>query len=128
MTNQSTCRFCNSTNIIKRGLRKTQNRGLIQRYSCNDCHKRFVVDDGFFKMKNSPEKITQSLHLYYSGVSLRKTQEHLGVFFPHNASYVSILKWIRKYSERVTNFTDKLNLKVGEELMSDEVEYKTKAK
>lgn len=120
------CRFCKSFNIIRKGLRKTENRGSIQRYFCKSCKKKFVIDDGFFRMRNNPEKITNSLHLYFSGASLRKTQAHLAVFYPHNASYVSILKWIRKYSNLVTEFTDKLNLKVGEELMSDEMEYATK--
>ena len=47
------CRFCKSENITKRGKRKTDNRGLIQRYGCQNCNKRFVIDDGFFKMKNA---------------------------------------------------------------------------
>ncbi|MFH1824216.1 MAG: hypothetical protein ABH873_03205, partial [Candidatus Firestonebacteria bacterium] len=51
------CPNCHSTNIIKRGKRKTDNRGLIQRYGCQDCNKRFVIDDGFFKMKNAPQKV-----------------------------------------------------------------------
>ncbi|MEK6952626.1 MAG: hypothetical protein AABX29_06440, partial [Nanoarchaeota archaeon] len=64
-----------------------------------------------------------SYKLYFSGTSLRKTQEHLSVFNNHNCSYVTVLKWVRKYARLVSNFTDKLNLKVGEELMSDEMEY-----
>jgi len=35
------CPNCNSKNIIKRGKRQTQNRGLIQRYGCQDCNKIF---------------------------------------------------------------------------------------
>ena len=52
------CPKCNSKKIVKRGKRKTQNRGLIQRYGCQNCNRRFVVDEGFFKMKNHPNKIT----------------------------------------------------------------------
>ena len=79
-------------------------------------------------MKNSPNKITEALHLYFSGTSLRKTQAHLGVFCNSNCSYVTILDWIKKYATLVGNFTDSLKLKVGEELMSDEMEYSTKGK
>jgi|SRR3989344_6946566 len=122
------CNTCKSINVLKRGIRKTQNRGLIQRYSCKNCNKRFVVKDGFYRMRNHPNKITQALHLYFSGTSLRKTQEHLGIFNNHNCSYVTILKWIRKYSKLVSSFTDKLELKVGNELMADEMEYKTKGR
>lgn len=120
------CLKCNFENIKKDGKRKTKNRGLIQRYKCLDCKYRFINNDGFHRMRNSPEKITQSLHLYFSGTSLRKTQEHLGVFFNHNASHMTVLRWIRKYSNQVSNFTDKLKLKTGDELMVDEMEYKTK--
>lgn len=126
MDNQVKCSFCKGINLIKKGFRKTENRGLIQRFFCRDCKRRFVQDDGFYRMRNTPEKITQALHLFYSGASLRKSQEHLGVFHSHNASYVSILKWIRRYAKLVGSFVDKLNLKVGEELMSDEMEYATK--
>lgn len=120
------CPNCKSSKIIKRGKRKTQNRGLIQTYQCKGCKKRFTYNDGFYRMRNTPEKITQSLHLYFSGTSLRKTQEHLGVFHNHNASHMTVLRWIRKYSKLVSDFTDKLDLKVGNELMSDEMEYRTK--
>lgn len=117
------CPFCKSGSTTKWGLRKTQNRGKIQRYCCKKCNRKFTKDDGFYRMRNHPQKITQSLHLYFSGTSLRKTQEHLGIFNNHNCSYVTILKWIRKYSKIVGEFTDKLDLKVGNELMSDEMEY-----
>ena len=122
------CIYCKGTNLIKRGFRKTENRGLIQRFFCRDCKRRFVQDDGFYRMRNTPEKITQALHLYYSGASLRKSQEHLGVFHSHNASHQTILNWIRKYAKLVSKFVDKLNLKVGNELMSDEMEYTVKGK
>jgi len=122
------CSNCKSENVIKRAKRKTLNRGLIQRYYCKDCKKRFTLNDGFYRMRNSPEKITQSLHLYFSGTSLRKTQEHLGIFHSHNASHMSVLRWIRKYSKMVSNLTDNLELNVGNELMADEMEYKTKGK
>lgn len=117
------CPNCNSVNLIKRGQRKTENRGLIQRYGCKDCSYRFVIDDGFFRMRNSPTKITQSIDLFYRGVSTRKVQEHLGVFYPHNASNVSIYKWIVKYSKMISKFTNKLKANVGEEVQVDEVEF-----
>ena len=55
-------------------------------------------------------------------------QEHLQAFYPHNSSNVSIYKWIVKYSKMISKFTDNLNLKVGKELQTDEMEYKTKGK
>ncbi len=122
------CRFCKSTNIKKDGIRKTKNIGNIQRYRCKACKRRFSIDNGFYRMRNAPEKITQALHLYFSGTSLRKTQEHLSVFCVSNASHMTILRWIRKYASMVGEFTDTLNLDVGHEIMSDEMEFSVKGK
>jgi transposase-like protein len=122
------CPKCHGKNLIKRGFRKTDNRGLIQRYSCKDCGLRFVEKDGFYRMRNSPQKITLCLDLFYRGVSTRKVQEHLQAFYPHNSSWVSVYKWIVKYSRMISKFTDRLKLKVGEEIQVDEMEYKTLGK
>ena len=59
------CPFCKSENVIKWTKRKTQNRGLIQRYKCKDCGKTFTKDEGFFRMRNHPKKITCTLDLFY---------------------------------------------------------------
>ncbi|MBU0466165.1 MAG: DDE-type integrase/transposase/recombinase [Nanoarchaeota archaeon] len=116
------CPSCSSINVIKRGYRHTQNRGKIQRFSCKDCRFRFVIDDGFFRMRNTPQKISQSIDLFYRGVSTRKAQEHLAIFHPHNASNVSIYKWVVKYSKMISKFTNKLKVTVGGEVQVDEME------
>ena len=117
------CPNCNSKNIIKRGFRKTENRGKIQRYSCKDCFHRFVIDNGFFRMRNHPKKITCALDLFYRGVSTRKVQEHFRAFYPHNSSHKSVYKWVVKYSDMISNFTDKLKINSGKEIQIDEMEY-----
>jgi transposase-like protein/DNA-directed RNA polymerase subunit RPC12/RpoP len=117
------CSNCKSENIKKDGKRKTENRGFIQRYKCLECSKRFIQDDGFFRMRNSPLKITQSVDLFYRGASTRGVQGHLAMFFPHNASNVSVYAWVVKYSKMISKFTNKLKLRVGEEAQTDEIEY-----
>lgn len=122
------CPKCNNNKTKKRGLRQTENRGKIQRYFCNDCRSSFVIDDGFYRMRNHPKKITLSIDLFYRGVSTRKVQEHLSSFYPHNADHRTILRWIVKYSKMIHSFTDKLKVNVGNELQIDEQEHKTKGK
>ncbi|MBU2616969.1 MAG: DDE-type integrase/transposase/recombinase [Nanoarchaeota archaeon] len=117
------CPNCNSHSVVKRGLRQTENRGKIQRFGCNDCGKRFVQDDGFFRMRNNPQKITLCLDLFYRGVSTRKVQEHLQAFYPHNSSHKTIYEWVIKYAQKISKFTDNLKLNVGKELQIDEMEY-----
>jgi transposase-like protein len=77
-------------------------------------------------MRNDPRKITASIDLYYRGMSLRKAQEHLGVFYEHNANYTTILRWIRKYSKMIGGYLDTVKLKTSTQLTFDEVEFKTK--
>ena len=75
-------------------------------------------------MRNCPQKITQAVDLFYRGASTRGTQEHLGMFYPHNADHSTILRWVWKYSRMIGKFTDKLNLNLSEEIQFDEIEYK----
>ena len=124
MKTEEICPNCKKTNIKKDGKRKTQNRGLIQRYKCRDCNKRFVVNDGFFRMRNNPQKITCALDLFFKGVSTRNVQEHFKAFYPHNSSHKSIYKWVVKYSKQISNFTDTLKVNTGNEIEIDEMEYK----
>ena len=62
MTKQSNerlnCPNCKTQNVKKNGLRNTENRGKIQRFKCLDCSYRFTLDDGFYRMRNNPVKIT----------------------------------------------------------------------
>lgn len=124
MNTTKKCPKCSSEKIKKDGLRKTKNRGLIQRYKCKYCNHKFIENDGFFRMRNSPQKITLCLDLFYRGISTRKIQEHLRAFYPHNSSNVSIYKWVVKYAKIINNFTSKLKLNVGSEIQVDEVEYR----
>ena len=117
------CPICKSENTIKWTKRKTQNRGLIQRYKCKDCNKTFTIDEGFFRMRNHPKKITCALDLFYRVVSTRKVQEHFKAFYPHNSSNKTIYKWVVKYSDMISNFTDKLKINSGQEIQVDEMEY-----
>jgi len=123
MENKVICSKCKNENIKKDGFRQTQNRGKIQRYKCLECGFRFVQDDGFFRMRNNPQKITQSVDMFYRGVSTRGVQEHLSMFFPHNCDHSTILRWVWKYAKIIGKFTDKLKIKTGEEIQFDEIEY-----
>ena len=124
MVQKNTCPNCKSNEVIKWGKRKTQNRGLIQRYKCKECNKKFTLGDGFFRMRNSQNKITLCLDLFFKGVLTRKVQEHLHAFYPHNSSNVSIYNWVIKYSDIISNYTSKIKVNSGSEIEVDEVEYK----
>ena len=68
MENTIKCLYCKASNYIKWGSRKTQNRGKIQKYKCLDCNRYFTNDDGFYRMRNHEDKITQAIDLYFSNL------------------------------------------------------------
>ena len=113
------CSFCNSDNIKKSGIRHNKS-GDIQRFSCKNCNKTFSVNLGFEKMKSSPEIITQSLQLYFTGESLRNVQKFLklqGVDVSHKTIYC----WVRKYTKLMKAYLDKITPQVGDTWRADEV-------
>jgi transposase-like protein len=119
---QRICPKCKSKDTIKWGKRKTQNRGKVQRYKCKSCLECFITDP-FARMRNTPQKITCALDLFYRGLSTRGVQEHFKAFFPHNSDHSTILRWIRKYSIKIANYTDKLKVQTGSYIEVDEMEF-----
>src|SRR2546426_9481093 len=51
------CPSCNSENIVKHGIRHNK-AGAIQRWSCKECGKWFVINLGFERMRATPQAIT----------------------------------------------------------------------
>lgn len=74
-------------------------------------------------MRNTPQKITCALDLFYRGLSTRDVQSHFSAFFPHNSDHTTILRWIRKYSIKISQFTDTLKVNSGGYVEMDEMEY-----
>lgn len=107
------CKFCGSTNLIKRGYRKNR-YGKVQRFFCKACGRRFVVnEDGFQKMEYSPRVVTLALDLYFKGVSLRKITDHIKQFYGLEIHFSTILRWIQRYvqlmKEYVNGFTPQVS-------------------
>lgn len=117
------CPHCESKEIVKRGYFETQAHGKQQRYFCKSCKKKFLERTAFYRMRNHEKKITLCMDLYYRGVSLRKIQEHLQMFYSKNSSHMSIYRWLIRYSTYISKLTDNIQIQSGQELMSDEMEY-----
>ena len=120
--NLAKCRWCRSMNIVKKGFRKTQNRGKIQRFLCNDCKRSFCKDEGFYRMRNSPEKITAAIDLYFSNLSSRKVRNHFRRHLKHNSSHVTVLDWCRRYVMKVYKYTERLTPELSGQFYADDTE------
>ena len=118
------CKFCNSTNIIKKGLRKNKTYNL-QVFQCRTCNKKFSTNLGFEKMKASPQVITSAMQLYFTGESLRNVQKFLelqGVKITHK----TVWNWIRKYVNLMESYLEQIVPKVGDKWRADELFLKVK--
>ena len=116
------CLNCNKNNYIKKGYRKTENRGKIQKYKCLDCDRYFTNDEGFYRMRNSEDKITEAIDLYFSNLSSRKVRNHFRRHKPKNASHVTVLDWCRKYVLKVNSYVNFLQPKLSGKIYADETE------
>ena len=122
MENQIKCLHCGKSNYKKKGFRKTQNRGKIQKFYCFECKRYFTNDEGFYRMRNSENKITSAIDLYFSNLSSRKVRNHFRRHWDHNASHETILNWCRKYVLKVTKYTETLQPQLSGQFYADETE------
>lgn len=58
---ETKCPHCKSEEVVKRGTFETKINGKQQRFFCKKCSKKFIVRTAFYRMRNSPQKITCSL-------------------------------------------------------------------
>ena len=91
------CPHCDSSDVVWRGYRYneyTKKRLCL----CNKCGRKFTPDDGFFRMRFSPETIKQAVNLYNSGFSSSEVQRRLkakGI----KVSRWTIITWSNRYKK-----------------------------
>jgi hypothetical protein len=76
-------------------------------------------------MRATPQIITSSLHLYFTGESLRNVQKFLrlqGVNINHN----TVCRWIKKYVGLMEKYLEKIKPNVGNAWRTDELFLKIK--
>lgn len=105
MPELAVCHKCKSKKTRYHATRHNKS-GDKKIYKCQKCGSYTTPNDGFWKMKYSGEVISAAIELYYSGISFREISSALMRMFGIKVSDVSILKWIRKYSQQVKQFTN----------------------
>lgn len=126
LTTISKCQFCNSESIVKNGLKKNKIENK-QRYLCRDCKRTFYQDSQFNYIRN-PKLISLVLDLYFKGLSLRKITDTVRQFFQIKLHHETVRRWIMKFSQMASEYTDKLQPKLGDTWHTDEQMVKVKGK
>jgi len=120
------CKHCKSGNIVRRGTRKNKS-GRVQLMKCNDCKKVFSANIGFRYRRHDPAIVSEAVHLYYSGMSVRAISDAFAVR-GIDVDYSAIYRWIERYSKIAAIYTDSLKPSVGNWYRGDEVWVKVNGK
>ncbi len=113
------CKFCNSGNIVKAGLKKNKTK-TMQMFKCNDCKKRFTANFGFENTRYDDSIITSALQMYFSKMSVRRISE-LFEMQGIKVSYQAIYNWIEKYSKMASVYLNGIVPHAGNWFRADEV-------
>ncbi len=115
------CDRCRSIKVIKYG--KSANK---QVFKCKDCQHKFRELTLLKKVKFSPELITLTLDLYFSGLSLRKVARNINDHFDIDVNFSTIYTWIQRYIPVISNYVNSLKPQLGSEWHADELFVKMK--
>ncbi len=115
------CPKCGSIRVIRCG----RSRGK-QAFRCNDCRHRFREQSLLRGSKYSPEMVSLTLDLYFSGTSLRKTARILNSHFGLSLGNATVHRWIQKFIPRISEYVNSLSPELSETWHADELFVKMK--
>ncbi len=97
------CDKCGSIRVYKYGK-----YGYKQVFKFKDCSHKFR-DSLLNKVKFSPELLTLTLDLYFSGLSLRNVSRNINDHFNIKLNYSTIYGWIQTYILQISNYVNSLH-------------------
>lgn len=118
------CPFCESKNLIKRGVRKTAFEEK-QRYSCKDCMKRFVLSP-IKNIKGNAQLVCLAMDCYYKGLSYRDIADQFRQFYGLELHHETIRRWVLNFSEIMEKYSKTLTPKTSGTWNADETMTRTK--
>ena len=120
------CIFCKeSKDIVRAGFHKNAG-GIKQRFKCNACHRRFVPNDGFWKMKTPPEVIAEAISCKKRGMPYRQISKHFKEYNRAGRSHVSVYNWTKKYGAVLREWSMKQIPELSGKINIDEFVFKIK--
>ena len=116
---QSKCKFCDSPNVTKKGLKKFK-KGTFQNFRCGSCRRYFVNNLGFERKRATPEQITMAVEMVFGGMSTRKTAKAIRMTGT-DVSHMTVLNWVTEYARLMDKYMDRIVPQVGEQWRTDEI-------
>jgi len=110
------CPKCGSIKVIKFGSSSGK-----KCFKCKDCTHRFRESNIFKRARYTPEMVSLTLDLYFSGASFRKIARIVGSQFSVKLNSTSIYRWIQKYIPLISEKVNALSPQLSDTWHADEV-------
>ena len=88
---------------------------------CKDCNYRFIEDTLLQRVRFTPEAITLTLDLYFSGLSLRKIARNVNDHFDIQVDFTTIYNWIKRYIPLISQYVNSLTPQLSDTWHADEL-------
>jgi len=115
------CAKCGSIRVVKNGIKKQK-----QAYICRDCGHRFTAQSLIRGSRYTPEMVSLTLDLYFSGMSLRKIARTVSSHYGLKLGYATIYRWIQKFVPKISEYVNTLSPELSAEWHADELFVKMK--
>jgi len=110
------CKFCNSTNITRKGIRRLKN-SIKQMYFCKDCEHRFSIDTTAGK-KTNPLIILTAVTKYCQNYTLEEIQYMILKRYKTKIALSTIHNWLKEFNPRYLLIRNKLAEKYPQTIKS----------
>ena len=115
------CGKCGSIRVVKNGIKKGK-----QAYVCRDCRHKFTENALLKGSRYTPEMVSLTLDLYFSGMSLRKIARTMNSHYGLSLGYATIYRWIQKFVPKIAEYANSLTPELSGTWQADELFVKMK--
>jgi len=116
-----TCKFCQSTAVVKNGK-----RNAVQYYICKECGRGFVYNKGLPRMRYPTDIVADAVYDYYAGVSLNKIREGISQKIGLKPADSAIYGWVKRLTKIGLTEAKRHTPQVGNKWLADECVIKLK--
>jgi putative transposase len=92
-----------------------------QTFYCKECNHKFREPSLLRKAKFTPELISLTLDLYFSGLSLRKIARNVSDHFDVDINFSTIYDWICRYIPIISQYVNSLTPQLSDTWHADEL-------
>lgn len=117
-TKEEACPNCESFKLKRDGMRINKS-GNKQRWKCQDCKKRFVLEQLKY-IKADGKTLALTMDLYFKGCSLRDIRDHFEQFQNKRIHFDTIRRWIRKYTKLMNDYVKEQKAETSSRWHTDE--------